>query len=487
MSAMPQPEQSLLEFLVEIWPYVAGALSLFLSLLTSSHIVLTKSDNRSAVGWVGLVWLAPVVGAVLYVMFGINRIRRRGMERTGQMLVAPTALTRPEEFKLPAERAHLMPLTHLVDRVSGRALTSGNSIVPLRNGDEAYPAMVEAIDSARESVALATYIFDNRIAGAMIQDALARALERGVAVRVLIDSVGARYSWPPIIRSLRRRGIQVARFEPTFLPWRMPYMNLRNHRKILVVDGRIGFTGGMNIREGSLLGSNPRNPVRDLHFKVEGPVVAHLMATFADDWGFTAREELHGSMWYPELEAEGPVIARGISDGPDLNFDKARYTILGALACAQSSVRIITPYFVPDSRIISALSVTALRGVQVDILLPEKNNLALVQWASTAQLWQVLRWGCRVFYSPPPFDHSKLMVVDGAWAFLGSTNWDSRSLRLNYEFDIECYGEALMAHLTTLVDEKFETARRVTLAEVDGRGLHVKLRDGIARLAAPYL
>ncbi|MGH7658183.1 MAG: phospholipase D-like domain-containing protein, partial [Gemmatimonadales bacterium] len=299
---MAQPEQSFLEYLVEIWPYIAGTLTLLLSLIASSHIVLTKSDNRSAVGWVGLVWLAPVVGATLYVMFGINRIRRRGMERTGQMLVAPTALTRPEEFRLPAERAHLMPLTHLVDRISGRSLTSGNAIVPLRDGDEAYPAMVEAIDSASQSVALATYIFDNRIAGRMLQDALSRALERGVEVRVLIDAVGARYSWPPIVRSLRRRGIRVARFEPTFLPWRMPYMNLRNHRKILVVDGKIGFTGGMNIREGSLLGSNPRHPVQDLHFRVEGPVVAHLMATFADDWGFSAREELEGPAWYPALE-----------------------------------------------------------------------------------------------------------------------------------------------------------------------------------------
>jgi cardiolipin synthase len=264
-------------------------------------------------------------------------------------------------------------------------------------------------------------------------------------------------------------------------------MNLRNHRKILVVDGRVGFAGGMNIREGSLLSTNPRKPVQDLHFRVEGPVVAQLVATFLDDWEFTTREALEGPGWYPRLEKAGDVIARGIADGPDLNFDKARYCLLGALACAQSSVRIVTPYFVPDARLITAMNVTAMRGVSVEIILPEKSNLALVQWASTAQLWQLLRRGCRVFYSPPPFDHTKLMVVDGAWAFIGSTNWDARSLRLNYEFDIECYGEQLIAELSLLVDARREAAREITLADVDRRSLPIKLRDGVARLAAPYL
>lgn len=482
-----QGEPAILVHLAELWPYIAGTLTVLLSIITSAHIVLTKSDSRSAVGWVGLVWLAPVVGAVLYVMFGINRIRRRGHERTAQRLVAPTAITRPEEFRLPAERAHLLPLTHLVDKVSGRALTSGNTIHPLEGGDAAYPEMVAAIDAAEHTVGLATYIFDSKRAGTMFLDALERAVARGVEVRVLVDAVGARYSWPPIIRALRRRKVPVARFERTFLPWRMPYMNLRNHRKILVVDGRIGFAGGMNIREGSLLSTNPRKPVLDLHFRVEGPVVAQLVATFLDDWEFTTHETLDGPGWYPRLEKVGDVIARGIADGPDLNFDKARYCLLGALACAQSSVRVVTPYFVPDARLITAMNVTAMRGVKVEIILPEKSNLALVQWASTAQLWQLLRRECRVFYSPPPFDHTKLMVVDGAWAFIGSTNWDARSLRLNYEFDIECYGEQLVAELTRLVDARLEAAREVTLADMDRRSLPIKLRDGVARLAAPYL
>jgi cardiolipin synthase len=192
-------------------------------------------------------------------------------------------------------------------------------------------------------------------------------------------------------------------------------------------------------------------------------------------------------MWFPPLTPIGPVLARGLTEGPDEDLDQARFTLLGALSCARERVRIVTPYFLPDEGLISELSVTALRGVTVEILLPAKNNLVLVQWASTAQLWQILGRGCRVYSTPPPFDHTKLMLVDRAWALIGSSNWDPRSLRLNFEFDVECYDEALVERLHRLVDAKLAQARPLTLAEVNGRSLLVKLRDGMARLATPYL
>jgi cardiolipin synthase len=181
------------------------------------------------------------------------------------------------------------------------------------------------------------------------------------------------------------------------------------------------------------------------------------------------------------------VTARGLPDGPDEDLDPCRFTRLGALSCARDWVRIVTPYFVPDPAILTQLAVTAMRGVRVEIVLPAVNNLILVHWAATAQLWQVLGRGCRVYYTPPPFDHTKLMLVDGAWALVGSSNWDARSLRLNFEFDLECYDTALVEELDRLVESKLARARPVTLEDVNNRSLAVKLRDGIARLAAPYL
>ena len=165
----------------------------------------------------------------------------------------------------------------------------------------------------------------------------------------------------------------------------------------------------------------------------------------------------------------------------------ARWTLLAALAEAQTSVQILTPYFLPDNALITALNLAALRGVRVDIILPAKNNLPFVHWASRAMWWQVLERGCHVWLTPPPFDHSKLMIVDGHWVLLGSANWDARSLRLNFELNVECYGREFAQEMEKVIAEKISAAREVTLAEVDERSLPGKLRDAIARLFSPYL
>ena len=187
------------------------------------------------------------------------------------------------------------------------------------------------------------------------------------------------------------------------------------------------------------------------------------------------------------MEPDGPVLARGIPNGPDDDFETLRLTLLGAIACARSSVYVVTPYFLPDASLIAALNVAVLRGVQVDLVLPAVNQLALVHWASAVFLRQVLERGCRVWLSPPPFDHTKLMLVDELWTLLGSANWDPRSLRLNFEFNVECYDRELATCLTDLVRSKMEKSRLLSLGDVDRRRLLAKLRDGVAGLFSPYL
>lgn len=476
------------------------ALSLFVSVVhlilattVSAHIVLTKPDVRAAIGWAGLVWLTPVVGSVLYALFGINRLRRqagrirRGRELPwtqppGQFVLSPYAVALPDGVPSAAR-----PLATLVGAITGTALVTGNAVDLLVNGDDAYPAMLSAIDGATRSIALATYIFDRGHVADRFIDALARAVQRGVAVRVLIDAVGARYSRPPIVRTLRAHGITVARFLPTNTPWRHPYFNLRNHRKLMVVDGTIGFCGGLNIRDACALALKTDDPIQDLHFHVGGPVVGQMMKALAFDWTFTTREELAGPVWFPPLGPAGAVLARGIPDGPDEDYETLLITILGALSQATRSIQIVTPYFLPDPTLIDALRVAALRGVQVDILLPAHGNLRFVEWAATAQLSQIVRWGCRVHLSPPPFDHSKLFLVDGVWGLIGSANWDPRSLRLNFEYAVECYSAELVSRLAKVFAAKIAGARPLTIADLDGRSLPIKLRDGIVRLAQPYL
>jgi cardiolipin synthase len=451
----------------------------------AAHAVLTKRDVRAAIGWVGLVLAFPLVGPVLYTLFGINRIRRRAVAlRHGRPREAAAAASEGEGV---GRDGRLAALADLVGRVTGEPLLAGNSLQTLVDGEETYPAMLAAIDGAGASVTLCTYIFDNDATGKAFQAALARAVRRGVAVRVLIDGVGARYSFPPTRRALRAAGVPVAIFLPTLLPWRMPYVNLRTHRKMLVADGRTAFVGGLNIRQEHVVGAGTAHPIRDLHFRLEGPAVAQVQRLFSADWELATGERLEGRTWFPPLAAAGALWARVVPDGPDEDLDQLRWTLLGALSAAERSVRIVTPYFLPDTDLVTALALAALRGVEVDILLPERNNLLLVGWAMNAQLPQVLEPGCRVWLTPPPFDHAKLLVVDGRWSLVGSFNWDPRSLRLNFELGLEVHGGETAARLEALAAERRSAARRLTLDELRRRPLPARLRDGAAWLAQPYL
>ena len=426
--------------------------------------------------------MLPALGVLAYILLGVNRVQRRAARLRRRAPRHHSSLS-----QLAGEPGtHFAPLARLVGEIVGRPLLPGNSVEPLLNGVEAYPAMLEAIGGAQRSIMLGSYIFDGDGVGAQFVEALDAAKARGVEVRVLIDDVSNRFSRHAASKPLARAGIEVGIFNPPFLPARLHAANLRNHRKIMVVDGALGFTGGMNIarrywREG------PDQAFRDLHFRLRGPVVTHLAEVFCDDWAFAAGERLQGEKWFPSLAPAGSVLARGIESGPDEAFERVRWAMIGALNAAQRSVRVLTPYFIPDSTLISCLNAAALRGVDVDIVLPEETDLPHVQWAAFGQLWQVLDHGCEVYLRPGPFDHSKLLVVDGAYVLLGSANWDARSLRLNFEFDIECYSVELGAKMDGLVEARLSQSRPYTMTHSNARPLPVKLRDGVARLFAPYL
>jgi cardiolipin synthase len=470
------------------WRPWLAFLILLVDIAASLHAVLRKRDTRAAIGWVGLIWLAPGVGVLLYGLFGLNRIRRRATE----IQRARRVVSRGTEHDAPGSHAararpRLAGLARLTERLSGRPLLGGNSFEPLVDGDEAYPTMLAAIDGATTSIALCSYIFADDRAGAGFVQALAQAVKRGVAVRVLVDDVGARYTYPPVHRALRRAGVRVGRFLPVVSHMGIAFFNLRTHRKVLIVDGRIAFAGGMNIQEANVAAMNPRRPIRDVHFRICGPVVLQLQDAFAEDWAFVTKENLDGPTWYPQPEQCGTIAARVITGGPDRDFEIVRHVLLGAVSSARESVSIVTPYFLPDATMIAALSVAALRGVRVDIVLPARGNILVAQWASRALLWQLLKPGGHVYLTPPPFDHAKLLVIDRSWALIGTTNWDPRSLRLNFELDVECYDEPFARAIQELIDQRIAAGCPFTLADADGRSFSVRVRDGLARLASPYL
>jgi cardiolipin synthase len=469
-------------------PWLISLLHVGFASSVTVHALLKKRDVHRAVGWIALAWLAPVAGALLYLMLGVNRIRRAGValglkaawrsERD-----SADASVEPDASCLP----DLAGINRLTRQITGNALLAGNQLVPLINGDEAYPAMLAAIDGAQRSVTLSTYIFNDDVAGRAFALALAGAQQRGVQVRVLIDAVGARYSPASMLKHLRRHRVPVAVFLPPRLTGLLAHANLRNHRKIMVVDGELGFTGGMNISAGHWLSTQPVFPIQCLHFSVRGPVVADLQRTFAIDWAFTTREALHGATWFAPSAACGLVLARGVSDGPDGDIDHMRQVILGALAIARHRVCIMTPYFLPDDVLLTTLQVTALRGVVVDIVLPARSNLPLLDWAMRPQFARLVSSGCRIHLTGPTFDHTKLFLVDDAWSLIGSTNWDARSLRLNFEYNLECQDPQLVAQLKTLAQDRMARAQQLMPEDLARQPLLAKLRDRLVWLLSPYL
>ena len=456
-----------------------SAVRLGLALWVTAQVLLHKRNVRAAVAWIGLVWITPILGAALHFSFGINRVARRARK-----LRDDGSRTEPVP-DLDGRDDYLAPLEVAVRVLTRRPPTEGNAVAVFHDGDEAYPRMLAAIEGAKRSVGLSSYIFFDDEAGGRFIAALVAAQKRGVAVRVLVDGIGSGYFRSRAWEHLRREGVPAARFLHSSLPWRMPFLNLRSHKKILVVDGQVGFTGGMNISAANMLALHPKEPVRDTHFRFEGPVIGQLTEAFAADWQFSTDEELSGEAWFPTIAGAGEAVARVITSGPDQDLEKIMFVILQAIGCARHSVLLMTPYFLPDDRLLTALSLAAMRGVDVDVVIPQRSDHPPVDWAARATVGPLLAAGGRVWENPPPFEHSKVLVVDDTWCLVGSSNWDTRSFRLNFELNVETYHSDLASELTARVKRGMGPA--LTLEALRARTLPVRLRDAAMRLTQPYL
>ena len=463
----------------------AAGLSLIhiaLAIGVTLHVLFNKRDVGAAIGWIGLAWLSPIFGSVLYLIFGINRVNRRACQLRDTRPFRPSV---EQSSAAPNRDEHLAALMRAGCQIAQRPAEDGNAVTPLHNGDEAYPQMIAAINAAQRSAVLSTYLFRADAAGSTFIDALDRANQRGIQVRVLIDSIGSGYFLSQTYWQLRRRGIKVVRFMHSPLPWRMPFINLRTHKKLLVVDGRVAFTGGLNIGDENVLQGKPRHPVRDTHFRVEGPIVGQLTEAFAEDWLFASGENLRGEAWASPPGTAGSALARVVLSGPDENIQKIEFLILEAVTCAQHTIRIMTPYFLPDDRLITALALASMRGVEVIVIIPARGNHPIVDSATRSQVGPLLAAGCQIWQNPPPFEHSKLMTIDGIWGLIGSANWDTRSFRLNFELNMEIYDSNLVEQLNTLMATKHHLA--LTASELEARPFPVRLFDNAARLMMPYL
>jgi len=483
-----------------------------LAIISASHALLYKHDPRAALGWIAVCLAYPFIGPIMYYLFGINRLQTRahflkgapikrlkiGYERSDN----PDTETKSSISKSSSNRINQPTLKDSLTRslarssaaVTHRPLVEDNTLNTFFDGDSAYAAMLAAINQARHTICMMSYIFDTNHTGRTFIDALAAAQARGVEVRVLLDGIGELYSFPFAGQLLKKRGVQVARFIPPRLIPPSIHINLRNHRKLLIVDASIGFTGGMNIGDHHLRKQrNNRKGISDLHFQLSGPIITQLLEVFDEDWSFASGKKSYNSkknkqpIKIPAQPVKSNAICRVVTDGPNEDLGKLTMIISGAVALARKRVSIMTPYFLPPPTLVSALRAASLRGVDVSIILPEKSNQPLAHWATRNMLWELLQFGVHIYYQPTPFSHSKLMLIDEDYAHIGSANIDARSLRLNFELVVEIFDR----EFNTKMAEHFQQIKKIsteeTLSNVDNRSLPTRIRDAIAWLFSPYL
>jgi cardiolipin synthase len=468
---------------LDIWlqsaMWLVPLLRLVFASVAVTHILLYKGDSRAAVAWIALVLVIPLVGSLAYWVLGINRI-------------SAGAATQPERHSLPSESAKkpsngldAPPIRLVGGKVTGHAPIAGNRIRLLQDGEQAYPAMLDAIAKAEQEILLMTYLFECDEVGQKFITALLAAKGRGVRVTVLIDDVGRRHSFPTILPKLKQANLETRCFNPLRLFPPNVGVNLRNHRKMLVVDLKVCFSGGMNLGSRHMVTQPSKAQTSDLCFEFQGPIVVAMREVFQRDWRRSGGAELKTPVF--EKRSFGGSMCRLVPDGPGVELDNLTLAIVGVLSAAKTRVILMTPYFLPNARIVGALQAAALRGVNVSVILPSRCNWPMVRWALNHSVVQLLEVGVNLFEQPAPFAHSKCLLVDDAYALVGSANIDERSLRLNFELGIEIFDRDFCKQLENYAVGRLAQAEVVTASSIEVRSTLVRLRDAIASLFEPYL
>lgn len=466
------------------WAILLPSIWLLAGLGATAHVLLNKRDPKAAFGWIAFCIILPIAGPVLYLLFGINRSHIRAQR---DYVLRAQANILPSIAEPPGTQ--FRPLSIIGEKLTQKGLSNCCDFRVLENGEAFYPAMLECINAAQKRVLLASYIFDYNATGVAVAEALAAAVKRGVEVKVIIDGLGEFMRLPRIGRLLDKLGVPYQRFNPITLFPPALNINMRSHRKMLIIDGEWAFTGGQNIGDRHLAERMDNvHRVQDIHFQFRGQIVDDMELAFWKDWWYCTGQDLEqpfeGSN--QDFPSDG-IWSRLVIDGPNEDLDKLNLLIVGAISAAREEILLMTPYFLPTFDLVGALIAAHLRGVKVMILLPDHNNIKPVHWAMQKTVRQLLEEGLDIRYQPAPFVHSKLLLIDDHYSLVGSANIDPRSLRLNYELGLELFSAEVNQRLRTYFIDRARLADPATIADIDSRPLAMKLRDSIAWLFSPYL
>ena len=475
-------------------------------LLVCLHCLKQRREATSSLLWMFVAWSFPVVGPILYLSFGVYRVPDKGWRKhqRNQEFLAHRRSREQESLPLAYWRAvhearaaepedpFAHDLNHAMDAILDEyPLLGGNKVELLVNGTEAYPAMLEAIKGARHHIHFQTFMFWNDEVGRAFLDAMAEKARDGVRVRLLYDRFGSSQA---VFSGLMRRyrtvpNLEMAGWTQANLIKRQFQINLRNHRKVLVTDGRIAFTGGVNVHRENL-DTDTAPAIRDYHFSLRGPIVQELQYSFLRDWYFvteTDPDELLHADHFPEIPPAGSALVRLVNSGPASELEAIEDVFFTCLTSARRQVLAVTPYFVPPPDILRAFRSAALRGVDVRLVVPRINNHVYAGLAGRALFGDLLAAGVHVFERDPPFMHAKALVVDDILALVGSANIDVRSLRLNYETDLAVYDPTFVNELKAAMLEEIARSVELDFGSWITRPFHRRLIENFCALMTPIL
>lgn len=479
---------------MSITPIILGFVLVFNILLALAIVFLERKSATSTWAWLMVLLFIPVAGFILYLIFGRKLSNKKlfiwdNKSRLGVKHAAENQMQLLEEdsFPIPESHKEYKDLFYLHLRNDDAILTQDNDVEIYTDGIEKFNALINDIESATDHIHLVYYIVRSDHLGQRIADALMKRAREGVQVRFLVDDMGSRKLTRKYKQQLRDAGVEVESFFPSLIPKINLKINHRNHRKLAIIDGKIGYIGGFNIGD-EYLGENKRFGYwRDTHLRVIGGSVRNMQTRFILDWNQASRHDILYEDRYYQATPKGNVGMQIVSSGPDSEWEQIKNGYMKMIMKAKSYIYIQTPYFIPDESLADALRIAVLSGVDVRIMIPNKPDHPFVYWATYSNIGDLLRAGATVYVYQKGFLHAKTIVVDGKIASVGTANIDVRSFRLNFEVNAFLYSEDIAQQLVSEFQKDMMHASQLTTRVYNNRSLWIRFKESIARLIAPIL
>jgi len=480
----------------EIITYSTEVITIIAIIAVSLFILL---DNRrspiKSISWLLVIIFIPVIGLILYFFLGRNYRKNKIFSRKeisdlqhiekyiGNQIITKISVSIPNHIRIKRKEG----IINLLRNNNKAFLTNDNKVEVLNNGIDTFDSIISAIQNANNHIHLEYYIIEDGKIANKIRDILIEKAKSGVTVRLIYDDLGSWGLSANFINSLKDAGAEVYPFMPVRFHRLVTKINYRNHRKIIIVDGNIGFVGGLNIADRYIKGNEEIGFWRDTHLRIEGSAVDTLQLVFLTDWYFVSNKIINDSIYFPEHNIIEKCLVQIASSGPDSNWASIQQAFFYAISTANKYIYISTPYFMPDESILTALKTASLSGVDIRILLPSKSDSIIAQWCSMSYIEELLEANIKIYIYKIGFTHSKIIIIDDIFSSVGTANMDIRSFDQNFEINALIYNENIAINLKNSFNKDIKSSEQLLLNTFSNRNLVHKFKESIARILSPLL